>query len=148
MQQLSSVQVSRLRQELRRRTSQREVPEPLIRRLALEVEVLMASGKPFEEALLMTLQRHSPGGRTRPRYDGIALRGTGRRPGQRHLVSAQWPAWMRGSVVAFATVMICMMWAGRLFAISPAVFKDVWMVELGAAVCAYGARRLFRMRAR
>ncbi|OIN60483.1 hypothetical protein [Arsenicibacter rosenii] len=143
MQKLSTVQLARLRHELRRRTAHREVPATLTRQLAREIEVLMAAGRSYEEALLMTVQRNNPRTRHRQLYTGAATRIPGRH--QRHLVAAQWPTWMRGSVIAFVTLMICMMWVGRLFTISPAVFKTVWMVALGGMVCAYSAQRLFRM---
>ena len=159
MKKLTASQLVRLKQKVRRTRPHRALQPELIDHLATEIEKLMEAGQDYEIALQLVMQQANPRAvaQLRDTYrqsigyhsvSGKSISLSARHYRKRQHVAAQFPAWLRGSVVTFLTLMICLMWVSQLFAVPLAVFKVVWAVGLISMLVVFSTQLLFRPRHR
>ncbi|GAB3547285.1 hypothetical protein [Spirosoma fluminis] len=159
MKKLSKTQLHQLDQALRRNRLQQALHAELIDHLALDIEYLMAGGESYEVALQRVLQEASPQAldHLKQTYQQVlhlvplpALlnRLAPRRYAKRRSRPGQYQQWQQASILAFVTLIICLMWVCQVFAVPLQAFGTVWLVGLASVFGAISARWLFRRRPR
>lgn len=159
MKKLTRPQLTQLEQALYRSGPHQALQTELVDHLASEIEHLIDAGQPFETALHQVMQEANPQAvaQLKQTYQQLvnpvpalafSRRLAGRRQRKRQLMVNQFPTWLRVSVVAFVTLMICLTWVSQLFALPLGVFGGVWLLGLASLIGSLSARLLFRHRPR
>ncbi|GAB4017433.1 hypothetical protein [Spirosoma koreense] len=159
MKKLTVSQLRQVKQALHRNHPHRALQAELLDHLAMDIEHRMAAGQPYEAALHQVMEEASPQAIAQlkqtyqqalnlapmPIVSGRLATGRYRRHRSQ---PGHYQQWLQGSVIAFVTLMICLMWVSQVFAMPLKAFGNVWLVGLSSLLVVFCARLLFQRRSR